>query len=207
MITRALLCVAAVFGAAASLMEAQAPFQNCVWPAPQPRCSAWFATEAGLYVRFTDRQAGDETLLLAYSLGWMRNANTRSAWGAEVFGGLEGEVRGGLALRVRRWVPPLAAVDVAAGVHLFGDASSQDVTSGSPMLTVRITYADKVAAAARVDVLKLHCGRDCSPAFVLNPNGTSTRLYIGAELGSQLGVIAAALAAVAVGVSAASCCN
>lgn len=203
--TRAVCCAVLILAAAPTLMMALGP-QDCFWPAPRTRCSSWFITEPGLYMRFTDRDPGDETLLFGYSLGWMRNMSTRNAWGGELFGGVEGEVRGGLALRARRWLSERTAMDVAVGAHLFGDASSQHVASGSPMFAVRITHADKLAAVARLDVLHLRCGANCDAALP-DPNGTSTRLYGGIELGSQLGAVAAALAAVVVGVLAASCCD
>jgi hypothetical protein len=203
---RAMFCAAIILAAAPTLLMALAS-QNCFWPTTKPRCSSWFITEPGLYMRFTDRYPGDETLLLGYSFGWMRNVSTRSAWGGELFGGVEGEVRGGLALRARRWLSGRAAMDVVVGAHLFGDASSQSVAAGSPMFGVRITHADKLAAVARLDVLNLRCGANCDPTVVSNPNGTSTRFYAGIELGSQPGAVGAALAAVAVGVWAASCCD
>jgi hypothetical protein len=84
----------------------------------------------------------------------------------------------------------------ALGAELFGDATSQHITLGSPMLTMRATYADKIAATARLDVLRLQCGMYCDPAPA-NPNATSTRFYLGAEVGSQPGVIGMALSAAA----------
>lgn len=203
---RAMFCAVLILAAAPTLMMALSS-QNCFWPAPTPRCSSWFITEPSLFMRFTDRHPDDETLLLGYSFGWMRNVSPRSAWGGELFGGVEGEVRGGLALRARRWLSGRAAMDVAVGAHLFGDASSQSVAGGSPMFALRVTHADKVAAVARLDVLKLRCGASCDPASVSNPNGTSTRFYAGIELGSQPGAVGAALAAVAAGVWALSCCE
>jgi hypothetical protein len=203
---RALQCAVAALAIAPGVIRAQTS-QGCFWPGPAPRCGSWFITEAGLFARFTDRHPGDENLLIGYSFGWMRNAGAHSSWGAELFGGTEGEVRGGFGVRARRWLSPRAAVDVAAGVHLFGDASSQDVASGSPMFAVRITHADKFAAAMRLDVLRLRCGATCSPTSVPNPNGTSARLYIGAEAGSQFGLIGAGLTAVVVGLWALSCCD
>lgn len=185
------------------LGTSQTPGHLCVWPASGPPCSSWLITEAGLYTRFTDLLPGDEHLLLEYTFGWMRNLGTRTAVGGEVFGGAEGEVRGGAAFRVRHWSSSRVALDLALGIHLFGDASSQDVTPGSPMVTVRLTYADKIAATGRLDVLKLDCDIDCL-GYAPNPNATSTRLYLGAEMGSKLGVLGMALTAAAAALYAAS---
>jgi hypothetical protein len=195
------LCLIALLGAMPEQVEAQAS-RGCLWPAPQSECASWFITEAGLFARLSDRDPGDEHGLVAYSFGWMRNAGTGAAWGAELFGGVEGEIRGGVAVRVRRWLSPRAAVDFAAGVHLAGDASSQDVATGSPMVKVRVTYADKLAAVMRLDALKLRCTTDCSAPFVNNPNGRSTRFYVGVEVGSEPGLIAKLLTAAAVGIYA-----
>jgi hypothetical protein len=163
----------------------------CFAPRPRPRCDSWFITEAGLFRRFTDVQDGDESTLFAYSLGWMVNRGARSAVGGELFGGAEGEVRGGLAVRGRRWLSERSALDVSAGIHLYGDASSQNVAAGSPMVKVRLTHADLIAVTARVDVLKLQCGSGCypTPGGGADPNATTTRFYLGAEAGAGVGVL------------------
>jgi len=184
----------------------QAPARTCVWPGDPSVCSAWFVTEAGVHVRFTDVQPDDERVLVAYTVGWMGNVGPRAAAGVALFGGGEGEFRGGVAARARRWLSRRSAVDAMAGVHLIGDASSQDVRAGSPMVAVRLAYRDRLSAVARLDVLRLRCGFNCLPQFVINPNGTSTRTYLGAELGSQLGVAGFLLTAAVIGIAAAACC-
>ncbi len=200
MIPRSLIYGVLALAALPRVAAPQVHPHACIWPASQPRCSSWFVTEAGVFTRLTDLQPADERLLFNYTLGWMRNIGARTALGVVVFGGAEGELRGGAALRARKWISPRLATDLAAGVHLFGDASSQDVALGSPMLTVRLTYADKLAVTGRVDVLKLRCGPTCSPEHVPNANATSTRLYLGAEVGSKLGALGGVLGGVLAGV-------
>lgn len=202
MLTRVAVCALALNAGWSRIATSQSSDKGCIWPAPPVRCSSWLITEAGLAVRLTDLQPGDERVLVGYALGFMKN-NTRTAIGGEIFGGVEGEGRGGAALRFRKWLTPRTGLDLGAGIHLFGDASSQSVALGSPTFTVRFTYADLIAAHARVDVLQLQCNNGCTPD-VTNPNGTSTRLYLGAETGSKPGVLAMVLTGIVVGIAAAS---
>lgn len=190
--------------ACSSTVHGQTQSRQCLSSHAPPDCSSWVVTESGVYLRFTDIQTEDsgrdEHVLFNYTLGWMRNTSSRTALGAQLFGGAEGEVRGGVAARVRHWLSTHAAFDAAAGVHLVGSASSQDVQLGSPMLLARITYGDRLALASRADVLFLRCRDTCTPGFVAKPNGTSIRLYVGGELGSELGVIGMLLTGLAVAV-------
>jgi hypothetical protein len=188
MVRRVVASAALILSSVSAVGLGQETPHACFSPKPMPRCGSWFITEAGVFKRFTDVQDGDESTLFAYSLGWMVNRNARSAFGGELFGGAEGEVRGGVAVRGRRWLSTRSALDLAVGVHLYGDASSQDVAFGSPMVKVRVTHADLIAATVRFDVLKLSCGMDCYPGQVPNPNATSARLYLGVEAGAGVGV-------------------
>lgn len=184
--------------------DAQAQQENCFWPGSQPRCISWFITEAGVYRRFTDLLEDDERTLFLVSFGWMRNVSKGTGLGAELFGGVEGEARGGIAVRMRQWLSRGMTVDAIAGVHLLGDASSQDVAAGSPMMTFRFGYADKIAAAVRLDVLKLRCKEGCSPSAIPNPDATSTRFYLGLETGSKVGAAFVVLGGLLIGAAAAT---
>jgi hypothetical protein len=196
---RIAICTVALHAACSHAATAQA--RQCVWPAVQARCSAWLITEAGVHVRFTDLQSGDERVLITYSLGWMRNAGVRTAVGVELFAGVEGEVRGGAGVRFRKWLSSRDALDLTTGVHFFGDASSQEVSAGSPMFSVRLAHADLIAATGRVDVLKLNCAGCPAPT---TSGGTSTRAYLGAEVGSKAGVVAMLVTGVLAALFAAS---
>jgi hypothetical protein len=125
-----------------------------------------------------------------WSLGFMANRGPRTAIGGAVFASVEGEIRGGVGLRWRRWLGRTSSLDLGAGVHLFGDASSGTVSVGSPTFQARLGYHDLIAATARLDLLH----------SVTNATGvTSTRLYLGAELGTTPGVVGyAATAALAI---------
>jgi hypothetical protein len=109
---------------------------------------------------------------------------------------VEGEVRGGLALRWRRWLGGRSSLDLAAGTHLLGDASSGTVRAGSPMFQARYTLGDQLGASARLDLLRIHNGcpdETCSP----RESWTSGRLYVGGEIGSSLGLGAMIVAGLA----------
>ncbi len=193
----------AVAGPAVAQEPAAAPAEparrGCFRPAAAPRC-AWFTiVDAGVHRRLND-DPDDEATLFAWALGFMANTGPRTALGGEVFAGAEGELRGGVALRWRRWLTGRASLDLAAGVHLAGDASSGDVKPGSPMLQVKWMPTDLLGLSARLDVLRIEDPFTAGPTP--GPAYTSERLYLGGELGSGLGVVGFAITAVVIGLAA-----
>jgi hypothetical protein len=169
-------------------------------PRPAPACRSWLITEAGTRVRLTDRFADEQDLFFHYALGWMHSVGPRTALGLEAFGGSDGHARGGAAVRARQWLSDRVAADLVAGVHLMGNASSQEVKAGSPSFQVRVGYADRLAVIGSVDILSLRCPEFCE--FIREPNTTRTRAYLGVELGSGLGVFGFAITAAGVLVAA-----
>jgi hypothetical protein len=75
----------------------------------------------GIHFRLTDIVPNIDRLLYGLTVGFMMNTSRRTALGAEAFGGIEGLLRGGVALRWRRWLRRRSSLDLALGVHLFGD--------------------------------------------------------------------------------------
>ena len=166
---------------------------------------------------------GHAPVLVNYAAGFMVNHGNRSAWGVTAFASLEDEIRGGVAVRVRRWLGPRTSLDLAAGVHLFGSAQdartvcsefdatlcgtetwTSQVDRGSPTIQARLGWHELVALTARVDILRTSGWRmDCSSGSCTSaPVGhTAPRLYLGAELGSQAGISAQALSAVAAAIA------
>ena len=106
-------------------------------------------------------------------------------------------MRGGLALRWRRWLGGRSSLDLAAGAHLLGDATSGTVQAGSPMLQVGYTLGDQLSASARLDLLRIHNGCPHETCFP-RESWTSPRLYAGGEIGSSLGLGAMIVAGLAV---------
>ncbi len=175
-------------------LEAQVPRSTCFTPQPASQCRSWVITEAGAWLRISDRYEGEQDVFFHYALGWMRNVGARTALGGELFGGSDGHARGGVAVRARQWVSGQVGLDVVAGVHLLGDASGQKVEAGSPSVQLRLGYADKVALVGSVDRLSLRCDLGCE--FVRDPNTTRTRGFLGLEVGSGLGALGIAGTAV-----------
>lgn len=227
------LLLAAISAALVSELRAQAHGSSrstfCAQGAPANRCALFPIIEAGAHLRLTDHRPGATPILVNYALSFMANSGARTALGAEIFAGYEGEIRGGVALRMRRWLGPHTGLDVTAGVHLFGSANSDDprcdfefpgdftcgaspysatVARGSPMLQARLGYRDIVAVSTRLDVLRMTGYRqDCSSGQCESnlATRTSARLYLGAEVGSHAGLaaqVATGLAVVVVGVVA-----
>ena len=182
---RTLLWASLWLGVGADPSRAQTRPPGCFWPGPHPQCSSWAITESGLYTRISDRNPGGLQFLFTSAFGLMRNVGPRAAWGGELFVCGGDPLRGGVAVRTRRWLSQRAAADIAAGVHLFSEGGSQHLKRGSPMVTGRVTYADWVAVAARLDVLRF---RD-PPNGSLPGGGTKTRLYVGVEVGRWPGLV------------------
>lgn len=197
-ITMVALCGVTIAGGVAAQASPVRPAAGgCFRGAPADRCSWFLLTESGVHYRLTDLIPGDERVLFSGSLGLMVNTPGGAAWGGEAFAGLEGDLRGGLALRWRRWLGGRSSLDVAAGVHLLGNASGGAVRAGSPMVQARYTLGDLLGASARLDVLAIRNG--CPEAICFSRGSwTSERLYVGGELGSSLGLGAMVLAGLAV---------
>ncbi len=133
------------------LAAAQTHPHGCFRGGPAERCSWFPLVESGLHYRLTDVVPGDERVMLAWNLGFMKNTGSRTALGAEVWAVAEGDFRAGAALRWRRWLGANTSVDLSAGIHIAGDASSGHVTPGSPMIQLKINRSDLIAASARFD--------------------------------------------------------
>jgi hypothetical protein len=190
-----LLALAALLVPVASTADAQTPPappapHACFRGAPGDRCTWFPLVEAGIHYRLTDVIPGDERVLINWSLGAMVNRGSRTAIGGALFASLEGEFRAGANLRWRRWLSHETSVELGAGVHLAGDFSNGEISAGSPTFQARLNYGDQFTATARVDVLKRKPCDTCSPSGVPDaPPVTSTRLYLGAELGSYPGLV------------------
>lgn len=189
--------------AAAALPAQDSVPGGCFRGGPRERCTWFTLTEASVHYRLTDILSDDERLWYGFALGFMVNTRRGTALGGEAFAGVEGDVRGGLALRWRRWLGPHASLDLAAGVHLAGDASSGTVQPGSPMLQASLVAGDRIGATARLDVLRLK--HSCLEAACFQrTDRTTQRFYLGGQVGSGLGLgagLAAGLAFLAFALS------
>ena len=183
--------------AAQDTVPARPPAGVCFRGAPAERCTWFTLTEAGVHYRLTDLVPDDERVLFNGALGFMVNTSRRTALGGAVFIGVEGDARGGLALRGRRWLGGRTSLDLALGVHLAGDATSGRVRPGSPTFQASLKDGDLIGVSARLDVLRIRSG--CiEPACFPRTSWTSGRFYLGGELGSGLGVASALVAGVGV---------
>jgi hypothetical protein len=128
-------------------VRAQQSQAEMCWAAhPQPRCSSFLVTNAGLYTRLVDF-AGDEAPVSAvFDGGFMVNVSRRDAVGASYMGSLDNNHVAGPAIRYRRWLQKDASIDLALGVATSG-------ASGALGL-VKISPANWVGLALRPNVLR-----------------------------------------------------
>lgn len=177
---------AASFSPAVAQSPATAP-HGCFRGRPADTCTWFTLLEVGTHVRLTDVEPQDEHVMFNWTLGFMANRGSHTAIGAELFASVEGEFRMGTALRWRRWLGPATSLDLAAGVHLAGEATEASLAAGSPMFQARLNAGDLVAATVRLDLLRFK-GECVAPPGGCLPSRTSPRLYVGAEAGSWLGL-------------------
>jgi hypothetical protein len=176
----------ALVAGAAPAQEAPRATRGCFRGGPAGECRWFMITESGLGYRVSEVVAGDERALFSFNLGAMVNRGDNSALGAYGFLNFEGEGRGGLGLRYRRWLSESAGLDLSAGVHLQGNASSGLVSAGSPTIQARVMVEDLVGVTARLDLLRVKGGCFSEPCAG-RTDRTDTRIYVGVEGGSWLG--------------------
>ena len=119
--------------------------------------------------------------------GYMQNRSQRWAIGGTVMFGVRGsgssELRGGAAVRVRRWLSSGNAVDLSSG-PLLASADGLTRLGGAAGLTYNI--ADRVHITSRWEYVKM-------------PGKDESSIYIGAGLGSKPALIGGALVGILVG--------
>lgn len=179
------------------------PASLCFTARPRPWCRWFLVTEANFYYRLhptfkpfepTGPPVGTEWYLSA-DVGWMWNVSTRSAVGASIFAGHEFGWEGypyGLRGRYRWWLSSRSSLGASGGI-VFG--SSQGMGE-DPGFTGRLTVG-------LGDLLLLSAQLDYVPALLLveqyyeeykDYKDYGERFYLGASLGSWLGIVSYAAA-------------
>ena len=157
---------------------------------PAPACKMLLITSFGAYLDFPQENGVNEHRLEG-ELGLMVNVAPRDAVGATfVFlTDKNGRFSQGLALRYRRWLGARNSVEVAAGYRGGADL----IDKGAVIGMVKYNFGPTFGLILRPELLQ-----SCPPwwgglCVRTGPAVSRLRVPVGVELGSSLGVEAAAL--------------
>ncbi|MFH1219650.1 MAG: hypothetical protein V1694_04280 [Candidatus Eisenbacteria bacterium] len=167
-IGRALVILAIAAFSFLYLVAVPASARMCFRGKPAPACKTFWITEFGLgYMPKTY-----DPICLSSEIGWMVNYRERYAIGGTTYIAFDNNlecVRGGLKLRVRRWMSPNWSMNFAGGPILGRTWSGGDVQPGFAG-HVDVNYKDRVAPYIGMDLLKgglegggLHAGIRLGP--------------------------------------------
>ena len=172
----------------------RAPLRHCYRGRPAPECDTFVLTEVGAYrvlsstsrspAQLPNEPAGsavaDFETHSDFEVGMMRNVGGRSAIGAAMLVGVDGEgERYGAKIRYRRWLRADGmALDAGGGVVLGGRA--QLFRASIITTDFALNYRDQLSAVARLEVAR-------------GAGQTHTALFAGTRLGSRPGLISAGL--------------
>ncbi len=167
----------------------------CFRPAPLSHCRSFLLTQARFQYRLSPESANPTRWYLTGDVGWMMNVSERSALGMSVFGGPEfgfEEIQYGVKARYRRWLGERTGIDVSLGTVLGTESNI-----GRPGFTgaVEFNMLDLVSFSVGLDYTSQStCALAASATAWSCGSAYGTRTYVGATLGSQLGIAAYSVA-------------
>lgn len=177
--TRTMLLTAAAV-ALAQTLQAQ---DSCFVAKPAPKCSVFFFTNAGGYLK-PPRRNGSSPYRVLIDWGVMANASPRNAIGASWFVTLdEDEFTTGPTIRYRRWFDNHRSLDVALGTAITG----HEVKTGSVLGLVRYNPDTWFGVGIRPEYVRRRV-LTCTPGpRCTEYTATSARVYAGVEVGEYPG--------------------
>jgi hypothetical protein len=170
----------------AHLVAPTANAQFCFRGKPAPECRSFLITEIGLGLRVGEGRSLEDGWP-ASEIGWMYNLNEHYAVGATsyiVYDAKYEEFRGGLKLRVRRWLNNDFSLNASGGAILLGGEYNEEHPEFAGH--VDLNYKDFVGPYVGVDVLRGR-GRSSDEAI------WHTGIRFGSYAGTGLSSVAAAL--------------
>ena len=156
-------------------------------------CASFFVTEFTLAVA-PKKPARRPPVNGTWELGAMHNLDRSYALGASAFVIHDDEDRFllGLRPRGRYWISDDLSIDLGLGL-ILRDLKEESFVVESPSFTGRVglDWADRLGVFLQLEALRVESQPQSNPLLV----GTQTALYVGLRFGSQVGVLAGALAA------------
>lgn len=195
-----------VLAAALINLPAALRAQGCFPGRPLPDCRGFLVTEIGYTYRVTGAMYGTEPQrhYLNGEIGYLRNTSPRLAIGGSLFGGAlvdyAFEFRPGLKARLRYWAAPGIALDLGAGPVLGRVASSPPLQGFGTRGQLGVTSHASLSAE---DLFILVAMAEYLPS----PADHDVSFYLGARLGSRVGIFAALLTGAFLGAACAVACG
>jgi hypothetical protein len=160
---------------------------------PAAQCSSFLVTEFALSVG-PKKPARRPPVNGSWELGAMKNVSPTTAVGASAFVIHDDESRYllGIRPRARHWLSNGMSVDLGLGIILH-DLRERSFIVEVPSFTGRVglDWGDRFGVFAKVEVLSIQERPQSNPTLV----GTQAALYMGLRFGSDVGVLASAIAA------------
>ena len=204
-------CVGLVFGTAFSATLAFS--QPCVTARPAPACRSCFITEIGYsyavtspLIRTTTQWIGDSISYVAHEdltgrhyltseLGYVYNLNSKYGLGFTHFAGWDfgHGLRGGLKLRLRKWLSTKTSLDVSGGALLWDFDSNTNLPAAIGGCSV--TFGEWESVNLLVELLEtpaIDMSYDYGDGVVLRnltPRQRNVGVYLGYKLSSKPGLV------------------
>ncbi len=186
---RSLAFLAWIFVCVAEL-SAQGPDERsggCFEGRPLAMCKMFWITDFTVTMRLLDDERRNYIPLFTWELGAMINVTPRSALGAALFLGIDGNgTLVGVRPRYRRWLAGANVLDLAVGLYI-SQALNPPHAHNTPTVTGQLDLgSDAFAFIGRVDLFApLRCAsRPNAPSTC----SSSVGLNVGAKLGSRPGL-------------------
>ncbi len=202
--------------------------QPCLTAKPAPACRSCFITELGYGYKITSplKRTNIETVgnsvtnvyewevggrhYLTSELGYLYNLNAQYGLGFTHFTrwDIGHNLRGGMKLRMRRWLNPKTSLDLSGGTILWGIDDS-DLKRSTFIGGASVTFSDWEAVNVMVEVLEtqsfdnLYFSDDGTRYRNFSPRRRNVGVYLGYKLSSKPGLVGNAAALVTFGVAVA----
>lgn len=200
--------------------------QPCLTAKPAPACRSCFITELGYGYKITSplKKTTTETVgnsvtnvyeweiggrhYLTSELGYMRNLNAQYGLGFTHFTrwDIGHNLRGGIKLRMRRWLNQKISLDLSGGTILWGIDDSE-LKRSTFIGSAGVTFSDWEAVNVQIEVLETQpsdysypSGTDGMLYRSFSPRRRNVGVYLGYKLSSVPGLVGNGVALTAVGV-------
>ena len=200
--------------------------QPCLTTKPAPACRSCFITEFGYAYKITSplKRRAIETIgnsvtnayewevggrhYLTSELGYLRNLNAQYGLGFTHFTrwDIGNNLRGGMKLRMRRWLNQKISLDLSGGTILWGIDDSE-LKRSTFIGSASVSFSDWEAVSVHIEVLETQpydyvypSGTDGMLYRSSSPRRRNVGVYLGYKLSSAPGLVGNGVALAAVGV-------
>jgi hypothetical protein len=187
--------------------------QPCLSLKPAPACRSSFITEFGYSYKITPHAKWERTghHYVTSELGYIYNLNAKYGLGFTHFTGWEGDLadwggdhnlRGGLKLRLRKWLNPKTSFDLSGGKILW-DIDHSDFKRSTFIGGASLNFSEWQAVNVLIEVLETK-SYDYSDSYfngVHSPRRRNVSIYLGYKLSSKPGLALNGLTVATIGVT------